>query len=96
MLTFFLHSSFETLSQATVTALIPLVLVNDTISREATRVRLILPYATSKESFAAITAGCTIMLSGRPIATNRASTQRLCILQCIIVGGIAVIVVVEQ
>lgn len=36
------------------------------------------------------------MLSGGPIATDRAHAQRLNIMQCIIVFGIAIIVVIEQ
>lgn len=95
-LTFFFHASLKALAQATVTTLISLVLVDDAISREATCIRLILSHTATKESFATITAGRTVMLPGGPIPTNRASAQRLHVLQRIIVGSIVVVVVIIQ
>ena len=71
-LTFLLHSSSETFLQPAEAALISLVFVDHTNSLEPTSVNVILPNASSEETFTAITTRRTIVFARRFIATNQA------------------------
>jgi len=71
-LTFLLHSSSETFLQPAEAALISLVFVDHTNSLESTSVNVILPNASSEETFTAITTRRTIVFARRFIATNQA------------------------
>lgn len=69
-LTFFLHASLKAFPQSTITTLVPLILIDDTISRESACVQMILAHATAKESFTAVTRRSSVVFAGCSIATN--------------------------
>lgn len=80
-LTFLLHSGPKTFFQPTVAALISLVLVDHTNSLKAASVNVVLPNASPKETFTAITTRSSIMLARGFIATNQAGPV-LAIISC--------------
>lgn len=72
-LTLLLHSSPKAFSQPTVPTLVSLVLVDHAVSLKPACVNVILPNASPKETFTAITARRSIMLSSGFVAANQAS-----------------------
>lgn len=68
--TFLFHSCPKAFFQATVTALIPLVLIHDTVSTEATSVHVVFADTASEESLAAIAACSPIMFSCRSVSAD--------------------------
>ena len=67
-----LHPSLEALPQATVAALVSLVLVHCTVAGEPAAVCMLLSDAPSEKSFAAVARSCSVMFSCCPVSTDGA------------------------
>ena len=65
----FLHSGLEALPQATVAALVPLILVHRAVARKPTAVCMLLSNTPSKKSFAAVARSCSIVFSCSSVST---------------------------
>lgn len=75
-LTFFFHSSLKTLPQPTISTLVSLILVHNTVSIKSTSVHMIFSDRSSKKSFAAIAWRRSIMLPCCSVPTN--CTKLIC------------------
>ena len=65
-----LHPSLEALPQATVAALVSLVLVHRTVAGKPAAVCVLLSDTPPEKSFAAVARSCSVMFSCSPISTD--------------------------
>jgi len=75
--TFLSHACLEALLEATVAALVSLVLIDDARATEAARVDVILADASTEKSLATVARSCTVMLArGTVVADSAAGRLR--------------------
>ena len=77
ILTFLLHASPEALLETTVSALVPLILVNLTNSREAALVQIVSTDTSPEKAFTPIAREGPVVLSSSPIHADGASSRTL-------------------
>ena len=70
--TFFAHACPEALAKAAVSALVALVLVDDTASLKAARVDVTLAYRSTEESLTAVTRRRAVVLTGSAVVADSA------------------------
>lgn len=81
-LTLFAHSSAEALLQATVSALVAFVLIDDATSVEPTRVRVVLTHTASEESFTSVARGSTVVFPRCSVTADGAHVVRWAAILC--------------